>query len=664
MGSNKLNQQRTEQKLDVEGQNSAPLHLIKDQGFFEHLANGEKFSRGTFLHLGLFAVIAISLAIFHLWTAYNGILESWLQRSIHINVALMLVYLLPSGEYKRNQEGRIVVPYNKINILFFLLAAGIFLYCLFDYYNILMRVAAPNNYDKIVTVILLILIIEANRRLCGPPIAIISTVLVFYAFFGYIMPYPFNIPGFSFGKFTDQIFLQTAGIYGIPAGAAAVYIVIFVIFGAFLLKSQMGEQFIKLAVSLGGRMRGGPAKVAVISSALFGSIHGSGPGNVAVTGTFTIPLMKRLGYSKNFAGAVEAAASTGGILLPPIMGAAAFIMAEYTGISYWTVCIRAAVPAILYFYGIFIMVHIQAIKNDLPPVPENEITKFGIVMKTGGYMFLPIFIIIYLLVIGTSPMRAGFFAIISTILLSQFRRNTRINIWSFLGACEMGIKNMLMISIACGAAGIIVGLTSLTGIGIRLSSLVGVVTHENLLLVLIVTAITCIILGMGMPVAPAYMITVVIAGFLLQKIGIAIISAHLFAFYFATMASVTPPVALAAFTAAGISGGSTFKTGFLALKLALSGFIIPFVFVYNPSVLIGVTSWQKTFLSFVFLSLAVLFLSFGLQGYVFRKTNFIQMILLLLGSFFLITNIEGLVSNMTGVLLGGIGIILNRFRSN
>lgn len=618
-------------------------------GFFEHLWKGDRFTLGTLVRLGLFATLAVALSIFHLWTSYFGILEAWLHRAIHLGFVLMLVYLLPSGPLRKDEKGRLYAPFRKMDIVLFLLSAGILVYAYVDYFEIIMREGIPNANDKIVSTVLIILIIEASRRMCGFPIALISSLLVFYALFGYLIPGLLGIPGYSYEKFTDQMFNSIAGIFSIPMGAAAVYIVIFIIFGAFLLRTQAGEFFIKLAVAVAGHLRGGPAKVAVIASALMGTIHGSGPGNVATTGSFTIPLMKRIGYPAHFAGAVEAAASTGGIIMPPVMGATAFVIAEFTQVSYAKVCVVAAIPAILYFLAVYVTVHIEAIKNNLQPVPKEEIPGVWETLKGGGYMLLPIGAIIFFLAQGQSAMKAGFWAIVVIFFLSQVRQTTRMGPLSFLGACELGARNTLMISTACAAAGIIVGLISLTGLGVKLSALVVEASGGHMIFALIFTMIICIVLGMGMPVTPAYLITATTAALSLMKMGVDTLIVHLFIFYYATMSAITPPVALSSYTAAGIAQAPLGKTGWTAFKVALTGFIVPFMFVYGPPLLIGYGNWIRNVLAITTAIVGVFFLSAGIQGFLFQRANFIQRTLWVVGALLLIK--PGWSTDLTGIFL-------------
>ena len=585
------------------------------EGFFESLWRGKRYAPGTAFRIGLAATIAIGLAVFHLYTSAFGILEAWRQRSLHLGAVLLLIYLLPGGKEQRDSQGRIVVPYNHINWLFVVLSLGVLIYMMADYRGIIMREGIPNKYDLIATAVLIPLVLEAARRMCGWTISVIGVILLVYTKFGYLLPGPLGLPGYSYSRIASYMFNSTAGIFTVPLGAAAVYIVMFLIFAAFLLKSGVGEFFIQLSLALAGHLKGGPAKVAIFASALFATIHGSGPGNVAATGSFTIPMMKRLGYRPQFAGAVEAAASTGGIITPPVMGAAAFIIAEFTGVSYWTVCVVAAIPAVLYFLGVYFMVHLEAAKMNLEAIPKEDLPKLKDVLLRRGYMIIPIVVIFYFLISGASPMKAGFWATVSTFVLSLVRKETRMGPLEVLSACESGARSTLMVSIACAAAGIIVGSVSLTGLGLKISGAVAALAGNHLILSLLLTMAICIFLGMGMPVAPAYIITVTIAGLGLQKLGVPVLLIHMFVFYYGTMAAVTPPVALSAFAGAAIAGANQMKTGFTAFKLALPGFIIPFVFIYAPSFLIGFAPWHVTLVAFVSACISVIAVGAALQGY-------------------------------------------------
>jgi len=376
------------------------------------------------------------------------------------------------------------------------------------------------------------------------------------------------------------------GIYWVPIGVSASYVILFVIFGAFLETTKTGDFFINIANSIAGKAQGGPAKVAVISSALFGTISGSAVANVVSTGTYTIPLMKKTGYKSYFAAAVEAVASSGGQLMPPVMGAAAFIISEMTGESYLKICIAATIPAILYYLGIFIAVHMEAKRIGLKGLSSEEVPSFFHTLKTQGYLALSAFVLIYFLAIKfTSPAYSVFWAIVAALILSFIKKETRLNFRMLLKTLEIGSKGAISVISACASAGIVVGVVTLTGLGLKFSSAILQLANANVYLTLIFTMIASLILGMGLPTTAAYIICAILAVPALTNLGINPLAAHLFVFYFAIISAITPPVALAAYAAAGIANTDPMKTGFTACKIGLVAFIVPYMFVLSPVLL-------------------------------------------------------------------------------
>lgn len=532
----------------------------------------------------IYLIVTISMSMFHLYTAYFGILESWHQRSIHLGFVLIIAFLIPFINDKKEGERFKKLKFS-VNLLLLVLAVSFFIYIILSYPDVVLRQGMSNSIDKLFSLILVILLLISSKRFIGWPLPIIAGIFLIYTFLGPYMPGVFRHGGFSVNKVTDQLFISLVGIFGPALGASAVYIVIFIIFGQFLVETKVGDFFIRFATSLTGKFIGGPAKTAVVASALMGTIHGSGPGNVATTGSFTIPLMKKLGYKPHFAGAVEAAASTGGIIMPPVMGATAFVMAEMTRIPYSRIMMAAAIPAVLYFAAVFFMVHLEALKENLKPIPSDQIPDFKKTVLSEGYMLIPIFCIIYFLLKGLSPMKSGLYAIIMLIIFSMFKKNTRIKFKGLIDALEQGATEIISIAVACGTAGIIAGLISLTGLGLKLSYFINSVSGNNLFIGLFMTMVVCIILGMGMPVTAAYILVAATTASTLTKMNISPLAAHMFIFYFATLSAITPPVALSSYTAAGIAGANYNKTGWTALKLALAAFIVPYMFVYGPTLL-------------------------------------------------------------------------------
>lgn len=535
------------------------------------------------IFIGLYLVLAISLAAFHLYTASRGIMDAWQQKAVHLALAAMLAFVIPfsNGTYKKWKHKKLQIL---LSIICFAIAAAFLVYARVDQVGIQLRSGSPNNTDRIFFFLICFMLFVACQRYVGWPLVIIGMVFLAYSFFGQYLPGNIAHGGFSMKRIVDSLFITGRGIFGDALYASSVYVVVFVLFGAFLTQTRVGEYFINFADRIAGKFRGGPAKVAVVSSALMGTISGSGPGNVATTGSFTIPMMKRLGYDKEFAGAVEAAASTGGIIMPPVMGATAFIMAEMTGIKYGTICLAAALPAVLYFSSVFFMVHFEAIKMDLASVPEGELPDTMYIFKR-LYLFAPILAIIVFLIMGYSAMKAGLYGIIVCVVASMFRKENRLNLDRFIACLEGNSKEIVTIAIACGVAGIIAGSINLTGLGLKLSYVINALSGGHLLIALILVMLLCIVLGMGMPVTAAFIIVYATCGLIMKNMGLDTMTSALFMFYFSTLSAVTPPVALSSYTAAGIAGGNLNRTGWIAVRLCLAAFIVPYMFVYSPEII-------------------------------------------------------------------------------
>ncbi|MDD3981957.1 MAG: TRAP transporter permease, partial [Spirochaetales bacterium] len=432
------------------------------------------------------------------------------------------------------------------------------------------------------------------------PMVIVALVFVIYAFIGPYIPGKLAHRGARVDTLVQHLYYTTEGIFGIPLGVSSTFIFLFILFGAYLERTGLGQLFIDLSNAVAGWTAGGPAKVAVLSSALMGTVSGSSVANVVGTGSFTIPMMKKLGYKGEFAGAVEATASTGGQLMPPIMGAAAFLMAEFTGLPYSRIIAGAAIPALLYYFGVWSGVHYEAKKLGLKGMSREDLPKFKRIMLDRGHLIIPLVAIIYLLVTGFTPMKAALWAIILSILSSMVRKATRIKPIEIIKGLEAGARGALGVIAATACAGIIIGVVTLTGLGLKLGSVLVDIANGNLLITLFFTMITSILLGMGVPTTANYVITSTIAApaivmIMAQKAGLdpyavapahIILPAHMFAFYFGIIADVTPPVALAAFAGAGIAKANPMKTGVNATKLAIAAFLVPYIFVMSPQMLL------------------------------------------------------------------------------
>lgn len=503
--------------------------------------------------------------------------------------------------------------------------------------------------------ILVLLVIEGARRITGWALPLIGIVFMVYALMGARQGLiPINVPGvflhrgFQWSKLIGHLFSNTEGIYGTSVNVASTYIFLFIVFGEVMNKCGMGKFFNDIAIGLAGHTKGGPAKVAVIAAGLLGSINGSAIANVVTTGAFTIPLMKKIGYSKEFSGAVSSTASVGGQLLPPIMGAAAFIMAETLGIKYKEIVISAAIPALIYYLGIIFQIQMRASKDKLDGMSKDQLPNVKETMKVYGHLIIPIVFLVYMLFFsGYTVIKGAFLTILMTIIVAQLKKETRMSLKDLEGAFIASAKSTVSVAIACACVGIVIGVSSLTGFTINMASTIISLGGKSLMLTLVFTMVTCMILGMGLPSIPAYIITVTIAAPALIELGIRPLAAHLFCFYFAMFANITPPVALASFAAAGISGGSPMKTGIVSVKLALAGFIIPYMFVYNNQLLLIDTSLIQGIQVALTACVGVFLISAAVEGFLYTKVNIVMRVIMLAGAFLLIDS--SLITDLLGI---------------
>lgn len=530
----------------------------------------------------LITVLTVGLALFQLYTACFGLLPPMQQRSFHIGFVLILVFLLyPAGRSSSRTKPSIW------DWIFVVLAAICCFYIFFDYTSIARRSGMFQPYEIYLGAIMTVLVFEAGRRVLGYPLPIFCAFFLFFAYYGRIMPGPLRHFGLSVPRIIEELYLTTNGLFGLVAGVSATYIFLFVLFGAFLQSTKTSDFFNDFAMAIAGHQKGGPAKIAVLSSALMGTISGSTSANVATTGSFTIPLMKKIGYKPYFAGAVEAAASTGGQIMPPIMGAAAFIIADTLGISYVTVLVAAIIPAILYFWGIWCCLSLEANRLGLKGIPkENLPSLVGVILKQ-GYKALPLVIIIVILVQGYNPLYAGCWGIFTAVALSFIKKSDRLNMKILIETLESGTKTALPVAVACTIVGIVVGMMGATGVALKVGDAVLILTNGKLLPTLVITMIISLMLGMGMPTTASYVMASAVATPALIMLGCKALDAHLFVFYFAVLSTITPPVCVGAYTAAGLAGSNPNRTAITAIKLALAGFVIPFVFIYSPSLLLS-----------------------------------------------------------------------------
>jgi len=535
-------------------------------------------------------LLAISLSLYHFYVAFSGALEAHSFRSTHLAFILVLCFLLrPLGRKKWTDPRN---AWFALDLLLIALVVVIQLYVVWDIEKFILRQGDLNDWDYWFGTIFIFLLLEATRRAVGWAMVIISGVFLVHTAFSNWFPGPFYGPPSSWFTILDYQFMAENGIFGIPIMAMATYIFMFMLFGAFLVRSGAGRFFINVAVALTGARVGGPAKAAVVSSCLMGTVSGSAVANVVTTGTFTIPLMKSIGYRPAFAGAVEACASSGGQIMPPVMGAAAFIIAEFLNKSYLDVALSSLWPAVMYFFTIYVMVHFEARKTGMPRLTLDQLPDLKDEMRQGGQLFLAIGIIVVLMIMGYTPMFAAFWAIMGTIALSFMRKATRMSAVDMLSALEEGAREAVSVSVACACAGIIIGCVFVSGLGLKLTTILVSAAGGQLWLLLVLTAIVAMILGMGLTTTAVYITLAALVIPAIEKMGVEPIAAHLFAFYFGLVSAITPPVALASFAAAGIAGSNPMRTGYISMRLGVSKYILPFCFVYNPGMLF-VGSWPQ-----------------------------------------------------------------------
>jgi len=591
--------------------------------------------------------IAAGIALYHLYTAYFGPPFAVLFRNIHWMLLAVLIFLVYPIRKKR-----VTSRPGLFDLLCVALSLVVGFYLWMNWSAIAARAGAPITADIILGALLVLLVFEAARRTVGWPIILVSVLFLFYAYFGQAMPGMLAHRGYSIARIFPYLYLTDAGIFGIPLGVSARFILLFIVFGTFLDRSGAGIFFRDLSLALTGRFVGGPAKSAVIFSAFIGSITGSSTANVVTTGTFTIPLMKKLGYDPAFAAGVEADASTGGQILPPVMGAAAFVMAEFLGKPYLDIMIAAAVPAFLYFATSYFMIHFRALRDGLVGLPRKELPNLKTTLLGGFYYFIPLVLLVVLLFRGLSPARSVFFAIIITIGLSWLRRETRMGATDIYHALAEGVIKALEVAAACAVAGIIIGMVTMTGLGLKFSTLIEQLSMGHLLLALPLTMIASLFLGMGVPTTAKYIILATLVAPALVKLGAPLLAAHLFILYFGTDADITPPVGLAAYAAAGIAGANPLLTGYEALKMGITAYIVPFMFLYGPALLLN-GSLAEILLSFATALFACVGLGAAMQGYFVRSMPFWHRPILFIGSVMLMET--SLLWDMIGfALVGGI----------
>lgn len=599
--------------------------------------------------------IAVAASLYHLFYAYFHPFFALDHRVIHWGFMSALIFLFYPASKNFSPKNRPSV----MDFVFLILSVGLCVWIFSNSYLILKRAGSYQPTDVLMGSILVLIVLEAGRRSVGWSVPLVAILFLLYAFLGPYLPDILAHKGYSLKRLSTYLSLSTDGIFSIPIGVSAQFIFLFILYGSFLQRSGAGKFFTDLAFSLTGWARGGPAKAAVISSCFFGMISGSSVANTVTTGTFTIPLMKKMGYPPHFAGAVEASASTMGQIMPPIMGAGAFIMAEFLGVPYFKVCLAAMIPATLSFFAIFMQVHYRAVLMGIQGIPRKELPPLKKTLLQGWHHLLSIFLLIYLLALDLSPERAVFWAIWATLLCSYLRKETRMSLGAIVESFRQGALGAVEVAAACAAAGIIIGSITVTGLGLKFSSLIIDLSMGSLLLALPLTAIACLVLGMGVPTTASYIIISSLAVPALINYGVIAIAGHMFIFYYATRADVTPPVALAAYAGAGIAGANPSKTGYTAFWLGMAGYIIPFMFIFGPELLIIGNPLNIAWAT-ITACLGIIFLSAALQRCMYQKTTLWETLLFFAGAILLIK--PGIFTDLLGMILGGLAFLSQRLR--
>jgi TRAP transporter 4TM/12TM fusion protein len=556
--------------------------------------------------------------VFSLFMVYSmgfGQFSPMVQRGVPLLLVCIIIFCTFPLSKKNTKSWHLIV--DGILLIASVLTIG---YVLIFENDILLRLGSANTtLDYIVSTIGILLVLETCRRTTGYVLVILGLIFFVYIFAGPYIPGFFGHTGFSFERSVAYIFLGYEGIFGVALNTMATVVAIFIIFGTILEVTGAGKYFIDLSLAVTGRLTGGPGITAILASSLFGTMSGSPVANVVGTGTLTIPLMKKSGFKKDYAGAIEAVASTGGQYLPPVMGSAAFVMAELLGISYLKIIVAAIIPALLFYFSVFLTVYLRAVKDGLKPMPKEEIPSIRKIFKDGGHMFIPIIVLVYLLMKGFSPGYAAFFTIVSAIVLSLVRKTTRRRFIDYVDSLIEGAKQNAGVFAALAVVGIIIGSISITGIGVKFSILVTNAAGESLFLALLFVAIATVILGMGLPPVACYLLVGVIAGSAISSLGLDLFTAHMFIFYFAGLAPITPPVAMSSYAAAGISGGSIMGTSFYAVRIGLLAFILPFMFAYAPElILVGDNILFDTIKVTITTIGGIILIAAAFEGYLFK----------------------------------------------
>ena len=596
--------------------------------------------------------IATAFSLFQLYSAFIGLYPPQIQRGVHLGFALALVFLLFGFRGGNRQR----VPW--YDVVLALTGAGVGLYQVVFYDHIVNSAGDFNLRDEIVAGIAVLILIEATRRTVGKPLVILMLAAMFYAYAGPWLPGGLHHAGFSIQRIVSQEYLGTEGIFGTPLAVSSTFVFLFILFGAVLRISGLGRAFIDIALSLAGHTTGGPAKVAIVASSLFGTISGSSTANAVTIGSFTIPLMKSIGYKPHYAAGIEAAAGTGGQLMPPVMGVAAFVMSEMIGVPYLKIAAAAALPAVLYYTCLMISVHLEARRLGLKGLERSRLPRFGPVLLNAAPLAIPLFGLIYLLVTGWTPLTSALAAIAGTLIITPLSKASRMGPRKILRALQEGATGALTVAIACAAAGMVVGMITLTGAGLAAGYGLVELSGGILIFTLILTALSSLVLGTAVPTTANYIITATVAAPALVKLGVPLLPAHLFVFYFGIIADITPPVALAAYAASGIAGSDPMKSGLTATRLAISAYLVPFIFALSPALLLvdaPITEIIEVIPSAI---IGIVGLSAAAMGYWRRELPMWQRGILLAGALGLLT--PGIATDIAGLAALGLVWFLQR----
>ena len=564
------------ERPDISGEGAIDINKVSAE------SDTSSDTRKLFGHWALIvSIIAIVSSLFHFYTAGYRPLPALEQRPIHIAFMLLLCFLIYPAR-RGKPEGQPSV----IDLTLGLAGAATACYLAYNFEAIAIRGGYSTTIDIAVGTLFCVILLEASRRTMGYFMIVLAAVFVGYLFLGPYLPGMLGHGGFSFRRIIHQMYMSTEGVFGIAIGVSATYVYLFILFGAFLQKSGTTTFFTNIAFAAAGHSPGGPAKVAIIASGLMGMIQGSSAANVASTGLFTIPLMKRLGFRGYFAAAVEAVASCGGQFLPPVMGASAFIMAEYLRQPYAYVAAGAILPAVLYYGAVYFQVHLRARKIGMEGLPRDRLPKVVGVILRDGHLVLPLFVLVGMLIMGFTALFAAFFSIMAVLVVSSLRRHTRMNLKSILEALELGARNTISTAIACAAVGFIVGSVGMSGLGLLFTQSILNFAGGAILPALILAAACSLLLSFGLPTTSVYIVTATLVAPSLVDLGVAPLVAHLFCYYWGGVSAITPPVALAAYVGAGIAGAPIMKTGFTAMRLGIAAYIVPFIFVFWPEMVL------------------------------------------------------------------------------